>query len=290
MRQAGGTVLVACGLVHLDPSWINLLLRELLDHRLADPAQASWWKRQLAEYCRRNGSRFPELIAIHKNFLRTGRLTKDYLQFLWREVPGLANAEVFGRMISTMSTYGAMFQCDPSLSNAMELLLPARLPATVGDDTLTELKSAILSGIRMQFVIEIYAKYIPPGIIAQFLGGFCRDRRIIFRACWNRGAAFIMDGREHLVCLHEPTGDLDARVEVNVAGSTRETVSNHGFAVMEALCTLLTDRYRGLLFDPSCDPQFMSGQEAWDESLAALERHLKVRMDEVRQVQFRLCW
>lgn len=283
MRQAGGTVLVACGLVHLDPSWINLLLRELLDHRLADPAQVSWWQGQLADYCRRNGSRFPELIAVHKNFLRTGRLTSDYLRFLWRKVHELANPQVFGRMISTMSMYGAMFRCDPSSTETKELLLlPSRLPATVEDDTLAELKSAILSGIRMQFVIDIYAKYVPAGIIAQFLGGFFRDSRIILRACWNRGAAFIMDGREHLVCLHEPTGDESARIEVNVAGSTRETVSNHGFAVMEALCALLMDRYPGLMLDPSCYPRFLSGQEAWDENLAALQRHLKGRVDEVR--------
>lgn len=34
-------MLAACGLIHLNPSWINRLLRELLDHRLADPKEAS---------------------------------------------------------------------------------------------------------------------------------------------------------------------------------------------------------------------------------------------------------
>lgn len=38
----GGSVLVACGLVHLNVAWINDLLRELLDHRLADPKKASF--------------------------------------------------------------------------------------------------------------------------------------------------------------------------------------------------------------------------------------------------------
>lgn len=41
LRQMGGSVLAACGLIHLNPSWINGLLRELLDHRLADPKKAS---------------------------------------------------------------------------------------------------------------------------------------------------------------------------------------------------------------------------------------------------------
>ncbi|CAM9570644.1 unnamed protein product, partial [Sphacelaria rigidula] len=130
MRQAGGTMLVACGLVHLDPSWINLLLRELLDHRLVDPEQAGWWKKELVDHCRRTrGSRYPDLIVMHKNFIRTGRLTKDYVRFLWREVPGLDSIQVFSRMISTMSTFGVMFQCDPgSPHEAEELMLPARLP------------------------------------------------------------------------------------------------------------------------------------------------------------------
>ncbi|CAM9706916.1 unnamed protein product, partial [Sphacelaria rigidula] len=34
MREIGGTMLVTCGLVHLNPSWINVLLRALLDHDL----------------------------------------------------------------------------------------------------------------------------------------------------------------------------------------------------------------------------------------------------------------
>lgn len=32
-------MLAACGLIHLNTSWINSLLRELLDHRLADPQE-----------------------------------------------------------------------------------------------------------------------------------------------------------------------------------------------------------------------------------------------------------
>lgn len=35
-------MLAACGLIHLNPSWINSLLRELLDHRLADPQEVSY--------------------------------------------------------------------------------------------------------------------------------------------------------------------------------------------------------------------------------------------------------
>ncbi|CAM9140785.1 unnamed protein product, partial [Sphacelaria rigidula] len=51
MRQMGGTLLFACDLVHLDPSWINLLLRELLDHRLAEVEQTEQWQSDVDEYC-----------------------------------------------------------------------------------------------------------------------------------------------------------------------------------------------------------------------------------------------
>ncbi|CAM9716580.1 unnamed protein product [Ectocarpus fasciculatus] len=42
LRQMGGAVLAACGLIHLNPSWINVLLRELSDHRWTDPDEASY--------------------------------------------------------------------------------------------------------------------------------------------------------------------------------------------------------------------------------------------------------
>lgn len=39
LLQMRGAALVACDLIHLNPSWINSLLRELLDHNLADPTK-----------------------------------------------------------------------------------------------------------------------------------------------------------------------------------------------------------------------------------------------------------
>lgn len=137
MRQTGGTMLVACKIVHLDPSWINLLLRALLYHRFADPNQAGWWRKQLEGYSRAHRVPFHQLVTLHKNFVRTGRLTEDFLRFVWRDV--LANRQVFNRMVETMSTHGAMFTCDPSFGEKRELVVMARLPSAVGDETLAEL-------------------------------------------------------------------------------------------------------------------------------------------------------
>ncbi|CAM9744681.1 unnamed protein product [Sphacelaria rigidula] len=282
MRQTGGTLLMVCDLVHFDPSWINQLLRALLDHRLADKQQEEEWRTQLGYYCRSCGTHPSKLTRLHKNFTRTGRLTEEYLHFVWREVPGLGCPTVFSRMIETMSRYGAMFTCDPSRGGEKELLVPARLPSAVDADTLAEIEKTVSTGVRMRFVTEVHAKYIPAGIIAQLLGSFCRSSRILFRACWSRGAAFNMNGTEHLVCLHEPTAETTARVEISIAGSTQKAVFEDGYDAMEALSKLLLDRYPGLSFDDSGDPQFMGGTEAWKDMLDSLQAHLERRTDQLQ--------
>ncbi|CAM9404406.1 unnamed protein product, partial [Sphacelaria rigidula] len=131
MRQTGGTLLVECKLVHLDPSWINLLLRALVDHRLADERLQREWREQLEDHSAKCGIPPSELIGLHKRFISTGRLTQEYLKFLWRDVSELHNDSfptVFRRMIEMMSTCGAMLICDPSRGVEGELLVPARLP------------------------------------------------------------------------------------------------------------------------------------------------------------------
>ncbi|CAM9794413.1 unnamed protein product, partial [Sphacelaria rigidula] len=169
MRQIGGTLLFECDLVHLDPSWINLLLRELLDHRLTEVEQTEEWENEVGKFCREEGLRFNELVATHQRFLKTGRLSEHYLRFLWRNVPGL-DGTALGRMMKTMSTYGAMFPSGPKEGEPTEFMVPARLPSTVADGTLSELENKISTGVRMQFTFKILAKYVPPGIIAQFIG------------------------------------------------------------------------------------------------------------------------
>ncbi|CAM9503100.1 unnamed protein product, partial [Sphacelaria rigidula] len=102
-------MLVTCGLVHLDPSWINVLLRALLDHRLVDRNHASWWTQQMMDYCDQQHIPFDELDAVHEKFVKAGRLTKAYVGFLWREENQLGNKDVFDRMLSSLAIHGAMF-------------------------------------------------------------------------------------------------------------------------------------------------------------------------------------
>lgn len=271
-------MLVSCGVVHLDPSWINVLLRALLDHRVVDPTERSWWNEQFTKYDEEHSIPFDELAIAHKNFIRTGRLTEKYLQFLWRDVPELSDAHVFTCVLSTLSEHGAVFRCDHDVE---EFMVPARLPARVVEDAFSELQSRISNGVGMQFVIEIHSDYVPAGLISQFLGSFRRSSHIVFRACWTAGAAFVMGGMEHLVCLHDPISPLPRRIEIDIAGTTQETVYEPGFAMRDRLFNLLKERFPGLSLDPTPPLFFMDGKKDWQANFSSLQVHLEGRIDKV---------
>lgn len=279
MRETGGTILVGCGLIHLDPSWINDLLRELLDHRLAEQDRTEWWEREMADHRRESGLHLDDLVRAHRIFVASGRLSKPYLEFLWRNVPGLTETGVLDRMINTMVRYGVLFPCHPE-ERTTEYMVPARLPSAVADATVAELERAISNGVKIQFVFELYANYLPPGVVAQFLGDFCcGDICITFRACWSRGVAFTIGGCEYLICLYEQTPALPTRIEINVAGKDTDTVWNPGFVAQKAMS--LHNRYPGLLFYPPGNPIVTRGTDAWRDTLDGLENHFESEMSKV---------
>ncbi|CAM9176999.1 unnamed protein product, partial [Sphacelaria rigidula] len=264
-----------------------------VDHRLVDANQAVWWTQQLKEYCDERHILFDELDAVHKRFVRNGRLTKAYVGFLWREEYSLVHTHVFARMLSTLAIHGAMFRCTVVNDNHCgdagsvvadgdeELMVPTRLPARVSDASLLQLETAIFNGVRMQFTVNIYSNYVPAGLVAQFLGMLHDSAsRIILRSCWNRGAAFIIGGLEYLVCLHDPTDALPCRIELDIAGSTPKTVNGPGCRVKDALLELLAKRYPGLQFKASREPQLMFGEQAWQDSMINLQGHLERRICE----------
>ncbi|CBJ26246.1 LRR-GTPase of the ROCO family, incomplete sequence [Ectocarpus siliculosus] len=280
LRQMGGSVLAACGLVHLNVAWINELLRELLDHRLADPKQAKWWVEQLKTYCHDRGVKFNRLIGIHRRFVITGMLTKEYLRFLWREVKAVQDEEVFDRLVDTMALHDAMFPCEKNgVLEEGEFMVPARLPASVACASLAELENAVSQGTRMQFVINIEAGYVPPGIIPQFLGELKRrdggiSGDFVFHVSWHRGVAFMTAGQEILVRLGETCAPSQRVVEVNIAGGAEKDVYATGFGIKNLVVRLLEQRYPGLDFDPETKPTFKKGREAWQDTRAALRGDL----------------
>ena len=151
-------------------------------------------------------------------------------------------------------------------------------------------------GTRMQFVIEIYAKYVPPAIIAQFLGAFGRSgvgifRKLVFHTCWTRGVSFEAAGLECLIRVSEniaPSEGAEAStesrriVEINIGGPGKNDVFKVGFEIEKQVEQLLEERYPGLLFDASMNPTYMSGPGAWQDSLDALQRDLLEKVTQFR--------
>eukprot|EP00903_Cladosiphon_okamuranus_P007165 g6957.t1 len=196
---------------------------------------------ELGAYCDEHGIRFDELVEIHSRFALTGLLTTEYLGFLWRDIVKDMDKGIFGRLVETMAVHDAMLPCGDRVveGGGGEFMVPARLPGSVAEWSLATPQEAVSGGTRMQFVIEIYAEYVPPAIIARFLGAFGRSgdghlQNLVIHTCWTRGVSFEADGRECLIRVGEnlaPSEGAEAStesrriVEINVGGSGRADLS-----------------------------------------------------------------
>lgn len=206
---------------------------------------------------------------------------------------------VFDRLVETMAVHDAMFPCGGRVvvGRAGEFMVPARLPGSVAEASLAKLQEAVSQGTRMQFIIKIHAKYVPPAIIAQFLGAFGRSgvgnlRNLVFHSCWTRGVSFQAAGLECLIRLGDKLAPSEGAkastesrhiVEINIGGPGKSDVSKVGFEIHEQVEQLLEERYPGLLFDASMNPTYMSGPDAWQDSLGALQRDLLEKVTQLRR-------
>lgn len=208
---------------------------------------------------------------------------------------------VFGRLVETMAVHDAMFPCGDRVveKDAREFMVPARLPGSVAEASLAKLQEAVSRGTRMQFVIKIYADYVPPAIIAQFLGAFGRSgvgifRNLVFHTCWSRGVLFQAAGRECLIRLGENLAHSEGAeastesrriVEINIGGLGVDDVFEVGFELKKKVEQLLEERYPGLLFDASMNPTYMDGPGAWQDSVDALQRDLLEKVTTLRRAR-----
>lgn len=206
---------------------------------------------------------------------------------------------VFDRLVETMALHDAMFPCGDCAvkGGAGEFMVAARLPGSVAEASLAKLQEAVSRGTRMQFVIEILADYVPPAIIAQFLGAFGHSRveifrNLVFHTSWSRGVSFEAAGRECLIRLGEnlvsPGGagaSTEPRcvVEINIGGTGQSDVSAVGFEIRAKVVQLLEEKYPGLLFEAPMNPTYMSGPDAWQDSLDALQRDLLEKVMQLRR-------
>lgn len=282
MKQQEGTMLHASGMMHLDPSWINKLVRCLTDHRLADPDRKTWWRTELEQFIdagRNEGS--PSLLfQAHEDFLRTGRLNRDYLKFLWREVDEIkTDRDVLDSLIDTISCHGVMLKSPASPAGDRQLLVPFRLPREIDPSALSRLEDATRHGRRMRFTWSL-GKHAPSDIVGLVLSQCLSGRRIQVRACWRSGIAFAMDDLEHLVCLHTTAADGTGKgpavsLELSVAArGDSMPLQTPAMVLKERLESTMRDFFPGILCLLSEDGEVTRGDQAWEACIQQMRHHL----------------
>ena len=289
LKQSEGMFLLQDGLLHLDPTWLNELLRAILDHRLQDPAASVFWETELEAFADLHPRLdFDQLVNAHQTFCDTGTLTASYLKFLWREVKDIDGEGFFDRLLETMRKHGVVFSglggpsTDSNIADSgggcTILFVPVRLPAYVSEKKLEEFE-CLSNEWRRQLVFRVWQSYVPPGVIGLFMARLLDIDEIQFHCGWRRGISFMMGGSEVLLYLNAPVG-RKAGIEVNVVGPERsDEVQSKVKKLAGVLRTVLKDNFRGLRFDSGV-VRTIKGHDALMEKMDTLKAHLDVRLDE----------
>lgn len=275
-------MLHASGIMHLDPSWINKLVRCLTDHRLADPGRKDWWRIELEDFIdvgRNEGS--PNLLfQAHEDFRRTGRLSRDYLKFLWRGVNEVkTDDDVLDSLIDTISCHGVILKSPVSHAGDPQLLVPFRLPPEIDPSGLNRLEDATRHGRRMRFTWSL-GRHAPSDVVGLVLTQCLSGKRIQVHACWRSGIAFAMDDLEHLVCLHTTAADRKEKgrmvsLELSVAARGESMpLQTPAMVLKERLESTMTDFFPGVLCMLSQDGEVTRGDQAWDACFQQMRDHL----------------
>lgn len=282
----------SCGLLHLDPTWINDLLREILDHRLQGADNEEYWESELRLFEEQHpDAGMLALQRVHLNFCTTGTLTVDYLRFLWRNVRGAGDNTVLKCLINTMSEFGVVFKSTSSPDTMYgahdvpgggdHLLVPVRLPPFVTEEDLEEFSIPSLQhGYRRQAIYRIAQSYVPPGLIGLLMARFLKYG-VQFHTCWRDGASFIMGGPEVLIFLNPVNAHrAKAEIEVNVTGAPMsKDVEDVMRDLMNAIENVLADHFPGLFVSPRArDPRSIRGDDALLDKIVHLESHLDARL------------
>ena len=223
-----GTILDSGEILYLKATWINELLREILNHDLANVKKEDFWAKKLVKFCGSNNKMFCELKWIHDNFPSTGILNVRYLRFLWRDVSEISDMALFESLLRTMSSYGLIFRGNPirtvneragnSFSDSTELFVPLHLPSTLLENDLEELPTLLKHQFRKELVFEILQPYVPPGVLGMLMARFLLWEDVEFRKCWGRGVVFILGEALVLLFINTPSGEKKAHITINLFG------------------------------------------------------------------------
>lgn len=255
-----GTILDFGDILYLEPTWINDLLKAILDHDLVDARKNNFWKDELVKFCSGNSGIYFDLKKVHDNFSSTGVLTVGYLRFLWRNVPEIGDKAFFMSLVGTMTCHGVIFQGNPTetssegsesaMDDSAELFVPLHLPSNILENDLEEFATLLKHQFRKELVYEIHQRYVPPGFLGLLMARFLLYRGVKFLKCWNRGTAFTMG--EVLVLLHLDTplhGEDEARITVNLFGEQFIAPLNTTMDMVEnEIKSVFVEHFGGIIF------------------------------------------
>lgn len=284
-------MLQACGIMHLVPSWINKLLRALADHRLADPDLKEWWEKELETFidCRRNEGPPDLLFKAHRDFRKTGRLSRDYLMFLWREMDEIKNdPDVVDSLIEAAISHRVMLKSPESTVHEKEFLVPSRLQPEVESDALVRLQEALRRGRGIKFTWQFYS--YPPDIIGLVLTQSLAGKRARIHACWRRGVIFTMDDLEYVINLYGGVANTTrkATLELSVAASGDSMpLQNPANDVKESLETMFREFYPGVIFSLE-EGHITRGEQTWDACYENLRDSIDVTLGQLDHIDVKL--
>ncbi|CAN0430842.1 unnamed protein product [Pylaiella littoralis] len=292
LKVREGMFLFENGLLHLDPTWINDLLRAILDHRLNDPSETLFWETELVAFADLHKLEFSQLSNTHQTFCAEGTLTVSYLKFLWRGVKGIRQDRVFDRLLRTLMTHGVLFSApkdscseagDASTFTSAALIVPVRLGRYTNEDELEEF-SALCIEWRRQLVFRVSQSYVPPGIIGMLMARLLVVEGVQLRCAWSRGLLFAMGGSEVMLFLNPPeTGSGKTEIEVNVVGPRRsDEVEAKVVTLRHDIEGVLVKNFPGLNFDlEGGKPRSLVGGNAVMDRMVTLEQHLDGRLESI---------
>ncbi|MEM7602991.1 MAG: hypothetical protein AAF357_16460 [Verrucomicrobiota bacterium] len=288
IKQQEGTMLRSCEIVHLDPSWINKLLRCLTDHRLLDPARNDWWEKEMVAFIDDGlvDGAYDDFFMAHENYRVNGTLSRDYLRFLWREVDEIKADQIFlESLVDTIASHGIMLpKTPPAPGSYDEFLVPCRLPPDIDPSALQGLQDATRGGRRRQYRWML-GKHAPIDIIGLVLTECLSDREPTIHVCWRSGVAFAMSDLEWLVCLNvsTPDGDEESRtvwLELSVAASGESMPLQAPADNMKTkLLKMMRKHFSGTLFrqiPPKAE--VTRGERSWEACFRQMREHLDVQL------------
>lgn len=250
-------MLLSGEVLYVDPTWINELLRAILDHQLTDETMQDSWERELQSFVRsRAGAEYLKLKKVHDNFCSTGTLTVGYLRFLWRNVFGVGDEYMFRSVLSATSHHGVIFKGAPARigdesewDDNTKLFVPVRLPSNILPSNLSECETLQRYQYRRELIYDIPQSSVPPGVLGVMMARFLSCKGVELHACWSRGAAFAMGGPEVIMYLNNAREGISDKADITVqvfgqelSGELRDAVEK----VQESIEAVFADFFSGL--------------------------------------------